>query len=222
MGTERGAEGRADLPYDPKQLSSRQRALLFFNTTRRKFWAGFVLVAVWFLLLVLLEDKPYLEQIPILFLYAGIGLLWGLFSHGSGRYKPVAMPAPVMQPDARRRFMNEESWESPLPPANAMDALTGLFGQPEVEAEVMDHSIWVQLGKNWQAAEWWHGAAAPHIKRRPALQFFVYPSAGGSTITAYSSDRTLGGVYDVLKLSDEMSATAVELARKATEKPSPV
>jgi hypothetical protein len=31
--------------------------------------------------------------------------------------------------------------------------------------------------------------------------------------------RTLAGQYDVVKLSDEMSATAVEIAREATAAP---
>ncbi|WP_043429974.1 hypothetical protein [Arthrobacter sp. FB24] len=88
-----------------------------------------------------------------------------------------------------------------------------------MRTEVMDRSLWIQLGKEWQAAEWWHRDAARDMKRRPALQFFVEAADAGSRVSAYSVDRTLMGLYDVVKLSDEMSGTAVELARKATGAP---
>jgi hypothetical protein len=191
--------------------------LLFFNTTRRKFWAGAALAAVWFLLMLLLDDRPYLELIPNFVLYAGIGVLWVLFTHGSGLVKPAAMPADIMRQDAPGRFSNQEQWDSPLPPDAAFTALLSAFGQPGVQAETMDRSLWVELGKEWQAAEWWHRDAAQHMKRRPALQFFVETADGGSRVTAFSVPRALGGMYDVVKLSDEMSATAVEIAREATK-----
>lgn len=54
------------------------------------------------------------------------------------------------------------------------------------------------------------------MKSATGLHFRIDEIDGGTRITAHSGDRTMGGMYDVLKLSDEMSATAVELARKAT------
>ncbi|MDQ0078977.1 hypothetical protein [Arthrobacter oryzae] len=221
-GTEAGgskADGQQGPARDRKTLTKRQQALLYFNTTRRKFWAGAALVAVWFLLMVLLDDRPYLELIPNFVLYAGIPILWVLFTHGAGLIKPVPMPADIMRQDAPGRFSNQEEWESPLPPEEAFAALQELFTQTGVRTEVMDASLWVELGKEWQAAEWWHRDAAPHMKRRPSLLFFVQAADGGSRVTAFSVDRALGGLYDVVKLSDEMSATAVGLARKATGAP---
>ncbi|CAN7493188.1 hypothetical protein [Arthrobacter sp. LjRoot14] len=216
MDDEAAASGQLGPPDDRAPLSPRQRVLLYFNTTRRKFWAGATLVAGWLLLEFLLDGVPYLGLIPNLFLYAGAAVLWILFTHGSRLAKPPPMPAEIMRQDAPGRFSNREEWDSPLPPEQALEALQGIFGQPGVLTEVMDRSLWIQLGKEWQAAEWWHRDAARDMKRRPALQFFVEGAAGGSRVSAYSVDRTLMGLYDVVKLSDEMSATAVELARKAT------
>ena len=221
MGTERDAGSQAELPYDRKQLSSRQRALLYFNTTRRKFWAGAALVAVWLLLEVLLNGQPYLERIPALVLYTGIAVLWILFSHGAGLYKPFPLPAPVMHKDAKARFSTEETWESTMPAPAAVAALRELFNQAGAEVQSMDGSLWVRLSKDWKAVDWWHKAAASHIKRPPSVQFFVEAADGGCQVSAYSGDRMLAGMYDVLKLSDEMSATAVEVARKATKATAP-
>jgi hypothetical protein len=219
MDDETAASGQPVPPDDRAPLSPRQRVLLYFNTTRRKFWAGATLVAVWLLLELPLDGRPYLGPVPNLFLYAGIAVLWILFTHGAGLAKPPPMPAEIMRQDAPGRFSNKEEWDSPLPPDQALEALQDTFEQPGVRTEVMDRSLWIQLGKEWQVAEWWHRGAARDMKRRPALQFFVEAADAGSRVSAYSVDRTLMGLYDVVKLSDEMSATAVELARKATGAP---
>lgn len=49
--------------------------------------------------------------------------------------------------------------------------------------------MWVKIGREW---------------------------TGWTRITAHSGDRTVRGIYDVLRLSNEMSATAMELAKEAT------
>ncbi|WP_043429972.1 hypothetical protein [Arthrobacter sp. FB24] len=104
MDDETAASGQPVPPDDRAPLSPRQRVLLYFNTTRRKFWAGATLVAVWLLLEFLLDGRPYLGPVPNLFLYAGIAVLWILFTHGAGLAKPPPMPAEIMRQDAPGRF----------------------------------------------------------------------------------------------------------------------
>ncbi|MFC9350569.1 hypothetical protein [Arthrobacter sp. NPDC057013] len=98
------------------------------------------------------------------------------------------------------------------------EALVRLFQQPGTEARVVGKTVWVQLGKEWHAEDWWHRDAAPHMKRRVPVHLFLGATDWGTAITAFSRDHRLGGMHDVVRLSDEMSATAVRLARKATER----
>lgn len=51
------------------------------------------------------------------------------------------------------------------------------------------------------------------MKSRTGIHFRIDEIDGGTRITAHSGDRAVGGMYDVLKLSEEMSTAAVQLAR---------
>jgi hypothetical protein len=115
--------------------------------------------------------------------------------------------------------MNEEAWETDLSPTQAQDALVRLFQQPGTEARVIGKTVWVRLGKEWQAEDWWHRNAAPHMKRAAPVHCFLNAADSGTATTAFSQDRRLGGMHDVVRLWEEMSATAVKLARNATERP---
>ncbi|MGN7253332.1 hypothetical protein [Arthrobacter sp. SAFR-014] len=212
--------GPADDP-DRERLNRRQKALLFLNSRRRRFWAGLTFVAGWLLLQILFdraENFP-LNLVPNLFLYGGGALLVVLWTDGAILNQPAPVPAGIMRSTATTRFMNEETWETDLSPTDAQDALVRLFQQPGTEARVIGKTVWVQLGKEWHAEEWWHRDAAPHMKRRAPVHFFLSATDSGTAITAFSRDRRLAGMHDVVRLSDEMSATAVNLARDATERP---
>ncbi len=76
--------------------------------------------------------------------------------------------------------------------------------------------MWVEIGRNWTGGAWFHGSAANHLKTTTEVHFHIDDANGRTRITAHSGDRTVMGMYDVLKLSDEMSATAVVLAREVT------
>ncbi|MFP3462031.1 hypothetical protein R5O87_14385 [Arthrobacter globiformis] len=202
-------------------LTGKQKALLFLNSRRRRFWAGLTFFAVWLLLQFLFdraENFP-LNLVPNIFLYGGGAFLVVLWTNGAVLYQPVPLPAGIMRSTATTRFMNEEAWETDMSPAQAQDVLVRLFQQPGTEARVIGKTVWVQLGKEWQSEDWWHRGAAPHMKRRAPVHFFLNATDSGTAITAFSQDRRLGGMHDVVRLSDEMSATAVKLARNATERP---
>ncbi|UKA53372.1 hypothetical protein LFT45_16825 [Arthrobacter sp. FW305-BF8] len=206
---------------DRERLSRREKALLFLNSRRRRFWAVFTLIVSWFLLEILFDRSPVfpLSLVPNLFLYGGGALLVVLWTNGAILNQPAPLPVGIMRNTATTRFMNEETWETDLSRTQAQDALVRLFQQPGTEARVIGKTVWVQLGKEWHAEEWWHRDAAPHMKRTPPVHFFLNPTGSGTAITAFSQDRRLAGMHDVVRLSDEMSATAVKLARDATERP---
>lgn len=204
---------------DREPLTRRQKALLFLDSRRRRFWTGFAFFAVWLLLQVLF-DRPGnfpLNLVPNIFLYGGGALLVVLWTNGAVLNQPATLPLGIMRSTAVTRFMNEESWETGLSPTQAQEALVRLFQQPGTEARVVGKTVWVQLGKEWHAEDWWHRDAAPHMKRRASIHLFPSATDSGTAITAFSRDRRLAGMHDVVRLSDEMSATAVRLARNATE-----
>ena len=204
---------------DREPLTRKQKALLYVNSRRRRFWAGFAFIAIWILLTVLFDrsDSFGLGLIPNLFLYGGGFLLAILWTHGAVLNQPARLPAGFMRSTAAARFMDEETWETDLSPTQAQEALLQLFQQRGAEARAIGTTVWVQLGKEWHAEEWCHRGAAPHMKRKAPVHFFVGTSNAGSAITAFSRDRRLFGMNDVVRLSDEMSATAVNLARQVTE-----
>ncbi|MDQ0866449.1 hypothetical protein [Arthrobacter globiformis] len=204
---------------DREPLTRKQKALLFLNSRRRRFWAGLTFFVVWLLLQILFdrsENLP-LNLLPNLFLYAGGALLVVLWTNGSVLNQPAPLPMGIMRGTATSRFMNDETWETDLSLAQAQEALVRLFQQPGAEARLIGRTVWVQLGKDWHAEEWWHSDAAPHMKRRAPVHFFLSATDSRTAITAFSKDRRLAGMHDVVRLSDEMSATAVKLARNATE-----
>lgn len=204
---------------DREPLTRKQKALLFLNSRRRRFWAGFAFIAMWFLLMVLFYDSDQfaLGLIPNIFLYAGGAVLVVLWTNGAVLNQPAPLPVGMMRSTATTRFMDQESWEADMPLAHAQEALVRLFQQPGTEARIVGTTMWVQLGKEWHAQEWWHRDAAPHMKRKAPVHFFLSATDSGTAITAFSKDRRLAGMHDIVRLSDEMSATAVKLARDATE-----
>ena len=205
---------------DREPLTRRQKALLFLDSRRRRFWAGLTFFAVWLLLQVLFDRSEHflLNLLPNFFLYAGGALLVLLWTNGAILNQPAPLPMGIMRGTATTRFMNDETWETDLSLAQAQEALVRLFQQPGTEARVIGRTIWVQLGKDWHAEEWWHRDAAPHMKRRAPVHFFLSATDSRTAITAFSRDRRLAGMHDVVRLADEMSATAVKLARNATER----
>lgn len=114
------------------------------------------------------------------------------------------------------RFEHQEQWTTGLPPELALESLAGAFRQPGLSATTAGQDVWVEIGREWAGGAWLHKDAARYMKSVTGLHFRIDEIDGGSRITADSGDRTVRGMYDVLKLSDEMSATAVELARQAT------
>lgn len=219
MSTEPTQPDPADDP-DREPLTRKQKALLFLDSRRRRFWAGFAFFGLWLLLQILFDSSEIfpLSLIPNIFLYAGGAVLVVLWTNGAVLNQPAPLPVGMMRSTATARFMDQEDWETDLSPTQAQEALVRLFQQPGTEARVIGTTIWVQLGKEWHAEQWWHRDAAPHMKRKAPVHFF--PSAtesGTAIITAFSKDRRLAGMHDVVRLSDEMSATAVKLARNATE-----
>ncbi|MFE4834786.1 hypothetical protein ACFRAU_08890 [Arthrobacter sp. NPDC056691] len=218
MTPEPTTPGAANGP-DREPLSRKQRALLFLNSRRRRFWAGLTFFVVWLLLQLAFDrsDNFPLSLVPNIFLYAGGAFLVVLWTNGAVLNQPIPLPAGIMRGTATTRFMNEETWKTDLSPTRAQEALLRLFQQPGTEARVIGKTVWVQLGREWHAEQWWHRDAGPHMKRKAPVHFFMESTETGSAITAFSNDRRLFGMHDVVRLSDEMSATAVKLARNATE-----
>ncbi|MDD0858419.1 hypothetical protein NHF46_12900 [Arthrobacter alpinus] len=115
------------------------------------------------------------------------------------------------------RFRNSEQWTTELPLAATLDSLRRDFHQVGISGTMDGQDVWIKIGRDWTGGAWVHKDAARYLKSAIGLYFRIDEIDGGTRITARSGDRTVGGMYDVLKLSDEMSATAVELARKATK-----
>jgi hypothetical protein len=114
----------------------------------------------------------------------------------------------------RHHFQNEEQWITALSPQDAVDALARVFGQPGLTARTAGSDVWVEISREWQG-DWRHRDAARHLKVRPHIRFAVDATDRGTRVTAFSREIQLG-MYDVLKLADEMSESGVALARQAT------
>ncbi len=97
-----------------------------------------------------------------------------------------------------------------------MDSLAKAFRQPGLRATTAGQDLWLRIGKEWTGGPWRHKDAARYMKIMPEIHFRIDEMDGETRITAHTGDRAGGGMYDVLKLSEEMSKTAVELARQAT------
>lgn len=114
------------------------------------------------------------------------------------------------------RFQHQDQWTTGLSLETVLESLAGAFRQPGLSVTTVGQDVWVEIGREWTGGSWFHKDAARYMKSVTGLRFQVEDGDGGTRITAHSGDRTVEGMYDVLKLSDEMSATAVELARQAT------
>ncbi|POH57261.1 hypothetical protein [Arthrobacter glacialis] len=114
------------------------------------------------------------------------------------------------------RFGRTEQWTTGLPLAGALESISGAFRQPGLSTTMVGQDVWVKIGQEWTGGTWLHKDAARYIKSVIGIHFRLDEIDGETRITARSGDRTVTGMYDVLKLSDEMSATAVEIARQVT------
>jgi hypothetical protein len=101
----------------------------------------------------------------------------------------------------RHHFQNEEQWT------------TGLT----VQTKGMD--VWLEISQDWQG-DWRHGDAARRLKVRPHIRFDIEATDEGTLVRAFSREAQLG-MYDVLKLADEMGDFGVALAKQATSSSSP-
>jgi hypothetical protein len=114
----------------------------------------------------------------------------------------------------RHHFQNEEQWITAMSPQDAVDALTRAFAQPGLTTETTGSSVWVEISREWQG-DWRHRDAARYLKVRPHIRFVIDATDDGTRVTAFSREFQVG-MYDVLKLADEMGESGVALARQAT------
>lgn len=114
----------------------------------------------------------------------------------------------------RHHFRQEEQWTTALSVQDAVDVLKRVFDQPGLVTKVAQTDVWVEIGREWHG-DWRHGEAAKHLKQRPRIHFVIDAADKGTRVTAFSKEMQLG-MYDVLKLADEMSESGVALARQAT------
>ncbi|MGN5732874.1 hypothetical protein [Arthrobacter psychrochitiniphilus] len=114
------------------------------------------------------------------------------------------------------RFPREEQWTSSLSGEAAWVSLTEAFHQPGLIATTAGQDLWLKISKDWAGGTWQHEDAARYMKVRPEIHFRIDEIRGETRITAHSDDSAVGGMFDVLKLMEEMSKTAVELAQQAT------
>ncbi|MHA7171729.1 hypothetical protein [Arthrobacter monumenti] len=176
-------------------------------------------VAGWFAVIFFASragEGLFLSNLPNIYLYTATFALWFLFTQGAMRRRPVRLPVDVMRKTATQRFSQEKTWESAKTRQEALDTLLTQFNGKGVSARSVNDTVWVEMGKEWTAADWRRKEAVEHIKIPPSAHFFVEEAEPGSRITAFSHDKRLAGMWDVMKLSDEMADTAVRLAREAT------
>ncbi len=200
-------------------LSWVQRLLLYFTTPLRRTTAVLVVVGASLALTVWTEtagDSFLLRVLPGLFFYPSIFVLAVLFTRGGYLRRPVRLPSEVMQSTAAGRFSTRESWTSPQGVSETLSTLRAVFARPGATAREVDTSLWVELGRDWDTTGLRHQEASVYLKQPVFLHFFAAHDGGGTTVTAFSGDLRFTGVWDILKLSDEMSAAAVRLARDAT------
>ncbi|MEV7575568.1 hypothetical protein AB0P28_21005 [Pseudarthrobacter sp. NPDC089323] len=126
----------------------------------------------------------------------------------------VALAIVLQFGPGRHRFRDTEQWITPLSSQDAKDVLVRTFDQPGLVTEASDSDLWVELGREWQG-EWRHRDAAKHLKQQPHIHFVFDVVDEGTRITAFSKEMQLG-MYDVLRLADEMSESGVAMARQAT------
>ena len=218
MTSNRGNEGAGSQPPDAA-LGRVARLMLYFTTPRRKAAAVLVAVAGWVpasLLEDLAENHLRFVSISTPYTYAAGFALAVLFTQGGILRRPVRLPVEVMRRTASGRFAREESWTSSHSVPDALGTLRGVFSRPQAPVRSIGTTVWAELGKDWTGDGMRHREAAIHLKRRPPVHFFVEDRGGRTTVTAFSGDLRLTGMWDVLKLSDEMTDAAVRAARDAT------
>jgi hypothetical protein len=218
MTSNRGNEGAGSQPSEAG-LGRVARLMLYFTTPRRKAAAVLAAVAGWVsasLLEDLAEDYFRFVSISTPYTYAAGFVLAVLFTQGGILRRPVRLPLDVMRRTAAGRFAREESWTSSSGVSEVHRTLRTLFSRPDAPVRGVGATVWVELGKDWAGEGMRHREAVVHLKRRPPVHFFVEERDGRTTVTAFSGDLRLTGMWDVLKLCDEMSAAAVRTAREAT------
>lgn len=186
-----------------------QRALLFFSTTRRKTAAVMVVIAIW-LGLALLGIRT------TGFLYLAIAVLAVLFTQGALLRRPTKLPPDIMLRHATSRFTQKRAWQSTKNKDQVITDLNTVFARPGISVRTVGDSVWIEMDKHWNPGDLRHSSAAQHLKIKPPVHFFAETKEDGSTITAFSHDNRLTGMWDVMQLSDEMADAAVQLAKDAT------
>lgn len=119
----------------------------------------------------------------------------------------------------RHHFQNEEQWTTALSPEDAVAGLVRVFTQPGLTAQTQGMDVWVEIRQDWQG-DWRHRDAASRLKVRPHIRFVIEAADKGTLVRAFSREAQLG-MYDVLKLADEMGDFGVALAKQATSSSSP-
>lgn len=169
-------DGYAGNSSSDSSLTRGQRLILYFNSTRRKTVAVLAAVAGWFAVIFFATragEGWFFSNLPNVYLYVAVPVLWFLFTQGAMRRRPVRLPADVMRKTAAQRFSNEESWESTMTRQEALDTLLAKFNGVGVSARAVESTVWVEMGKEWSAADWRRKEAAEHIKAPPSAHFFI-------------------------------------------------
>ena len=115
---------------------------------------------------------------------------------------------------SRHHFRNEDQWAVARSHEETTEALVRLFREQGMDVKTENSDVWVEIRREWQG-DWRHRDAARHMKVQPFVHFLVDETQDGTRVTAFSGD-TFVGAYDALKLADEMSETAVALAKERT------
>lgn len=152
------------------------------------------------------------------FLYLSIAVLAVLFTQGALLPRPTKLPPDIMLEHATSRFSHKQAWQSPRHKEQVLADLQAVCTRPGITTRTVGDSLWIEMDKHWNPRGLRHSNAAQHLKIKPPVHFFVGTDKDGSTITAFSRDNRLTGMWDVMQLSDEMADAAVQLAKDATTK----
>lgn len=228
MSQSRGTPGPSPLPStSARELPLLSRAVLFLTPLRHRIpvLAATVLV---FMLLNLTAVLDGTLGVVAAIVRGALYLLfvWFVMVMRNRLARPLPLPRQLMLRRARARYLSEESWGTLLPPDQVWEAVEQAFQVRGAAATRMGDSILVELdaaygqadgGENSLQDRWPHAAALEHLNFKPVVLVFATPMGPGSRVQVFTRDGVRTAMYDVLTLADEMSASAVETVRKATE-----
>lgn len=161
----------------------------------------------------------------LVILLGAVFFVWQLVDDPSGLLPVAFWPSLVASAillqfgAGRHHFRNQEQWTTALSPEDALAALLRAFTQPGLTVQTQGADVWVEISQDWQG-DWRHGDAAGRLRVRPHIRFVIETADEGTLVTAFSREAQLG-MYDVLKLADEMSDSGVALAKQATSSSRP-